>query len=59
MSTVIVSDGERSDTVNKAVENVLGAGQSSVDFLASRAFSLSVNLIPSLFFILFNLCLGN
>lgn len=59
MSVVIAGDAEHSDTANEVVDNVFGAGQSWVDFLASCAFSLSVNLIPSLFFILFNLCLGN
>lgn len=57
---LIAGDGENIlKTQTMFTDNVLRAGQSSVDFLASCAFSLSVNLIPTLFFILFNLCLCN
>lgn len=49
VSVVIVGDGEHSDAANEVGDSVLGVGQSSVDFLASCALSLSVNLIPSSF----------
>lgn len=50
MSVAIVANDEHSDTTRDVADNVLGAVQNSVDFLTSCAFSLSVNLIPSLFF---------
>lgn len=56
LTNVIVSDGKHSDTTSKVAEIVLGAGQSSVDFLAPHAFSLCVNLIPSLFFLSSLIC---